>query len=225
MMTRRPAALALIAALALPLGACEKGIRSMYSQPKNLPYSYNALFPGGQSARPRVPDTVAAAGDDFAGTSGGRKGDLAVPPEPPVVTPIIENKSAPPPRWPPSLDDIPVTVTAALMRRGRERYDIYCSPCHSRSGDGDGQLPRRGYPAPETFHSDRLRGAPNRFFYAVITRGYGIMFPYAADIVPRDRWAIVAYIRALQLSRYAPLAMVPPARRAHLDEDGGKAGP
>lgn len=210
----------LLAAAVALLSACEKGARSMYNQPKNLPYSYSRLFPGGQSARPLVEHAIAAAGDNFAGTSSGRKGRLAVPPEPEVVTPILESKGSGSPTWPPSLNGVPVPVTADLLRRGRERYNIYCAPCHSLSGDGDGQVPRRGYPRPETFHSDRLRGAPNRFFYGVITRGYGIMFPYAAEIVPRDRWAIVAYIRALQLSRHAPLAMVPPARRPNLDEEG-----
>lgn len=219
MTTARHGCAMLLAVAAALLGGCEKGARSMYNQPKNLPYSYNRLFPGGQSARPLVDHAIAAAGEDFAGTSSGRRGVLQVPPAPPVVTPILNDRHAPPPKWPPSLDDVPVAVTADLLRRGQGRYNIYCSPCHSLSGDGDGQVPRRGYPAPETFHSDRLRGAPNHYFYDVITRGYGIMFPYAAQLAPGDRWAIVAYIRALQLSRHAPLAMVPPARRHNLDKE------
>jgi mono/diheme cytochrome c family protein len=91
----------------------------------------------------------------------------------------------------------------ALLHRGQERYTIYCAPCHSPVGDGDGMMPRRGFPHPPSYHDDRLRQAPDRHFYDVMTNGYGIMRPYADRVPPEDRWAIVAYIRALQLSQYA----------------------
>jgi len=219
-MRLRPLARGIALIAMMLLVACERGARSMYVQPKNVPYSYSRLFSGGQSARPMVPNTIPAAGDDFAGTSSGRVGVLTIPPTLPVVTPVLTKGNSAPLRWPPSLADIPVEVTGDLMRRGRERYNIYCAPCHGLSGNGKGQIVQRGYPAPETLHSDRLRGANDAFFYAVITRGYGIMFPYASYLRPNDRWAIVAYIRALQLSRHAPASMVPPARLRNLRPEG-----
>jgi mono/diheme cytochrome c family protein len=94
-------------------------------------------------------------------------------------------------------------VAMELLRRGQERYNIYCAPCHSPLGDGDGMVARRGFPHPPSYHSDRLRQAPDRHFYDVMTKGYGIMAPYADRVAPEERWAIVAYIRALQLSQYA----------------------
>lgn len=102
-------------------------------------------------------------------------------------------------------DKSPRVLTEAMLNRGRERYDIYCSPCHGRIGDGQGMIPERGFPPPPSYHTDRLRQAPDRYFYDVITLGYGVMFPYASRVAPEDRWAIVAYIRALQLSQNATL--------------------
>ena len=104
---------------------------------------------------------------------------------------------------------MPYPITRALLQRGRERFDIHCAPCHSPVGDGDGMIVRRGFPQPPSYHSARLRAAPDRHFYDVITRGYGIMYSYADRVAPEDRWAIVAYIRALQLSQYASLKDVP----------------
>jgi mono/diheme cytochrome c family protein len=106
----------------------------------------------------------------------------------------------------------PPAVDAALLQRGRERYDIFCSPCHGLSGSGDGMIVRRGFPAPPSYHIARLRGAPAQHFFDVISDGYGVMYSYAARIEPRDRWAIVAYVRALQQSRNARLADVPDLR-------------
>ena len=97
----------------------------------------------------------------------------------------------------------PFPVDDAVMARGRERYDIFCSPCHGRTGDGDGMVVQRGYRRPPSFHIDRLRQAPPGHFFDVITNGFGAMPDYAAQIPVRDRWAIVAYIRALQLSQHA----------------------
>jgi mono/diheme cytochrome c family protein len=103
----------------------------------------------------------------------------------------------------------PPAVDVALLQRGRERYDIFCSPCHGLSGNGDGMIVRRGFPAPPSYHTARLRAAPAQHFFDVISNGYGVMYSYAARIEPRDRWAIVAYVRALQQSQNARLADVP----------------
>ena len=116
-------------------------------------------------------------------------------------------------------DDVPVPippVTIAFLERGQQRFDIYCAPCHSRVGDGHGMIVERGFPSPPSYDIARLRDAPVQHFYDVITHGYGAMFPYADRIAPSDRWAIVAYIRALQTSADARLADVPADKRATL---------
>ena len=100
-------------------------------------------------------------------------------------------------------------VTPALLARGQERYGINCLPCHGAAGDGDGMVVRRGFPAPPSYHTQRLRAVEARYLYDVITRGYGVMYSYAARVSPEDRWAIVAYVRALQLSRHTLVADVP----------------
>jgi mono/diheme cytochrome c family protein len=106
-------------------------------------------------------------------------------------------------------------VTLALLQRGQQRFRIYCTPCHSELGDGRGMIVQRGFPAPPSYHTDRLRAAPVQHFYDVITRGYGVMFSYAARVAPADRWAIAAYIRALQASQDATVASLDgPARQA-----------
>ena len=106
----------------------------------------------------------------------------------------------------------PPPVTAFPDADGREKFEIFCSPCHGLAGDGDGMVVQRGFPAPPSYHIDRLRGAPAQHFFDVITNGYGVMYSYAARVSPHDRWAIVAYIRALQESRHARIADVPQAR-------------
>jgi len=103
-------------------------------------------------------------------------------------------------------------INAGLLARGRERYDIYCSPCHGLSGKGDGIIVQRGFPAPPSYHSSRLRAAPAAHFFDVITNGHGVMFSYAARVDPSDRWAIIAYIRALQESQGANVADTPELR-------------
>jgi mono/diheme cytochrome c family protein len=105
----------------------------------------------------------------------------------------------------------PPPVTTALLERGRQRFDIFCSPCHGLAGDGDGVIVARGFPRPPSYHEDRLVAAPAQHFYDVMTSGYGVMFSYADRVPPHDRWAIAAYIRALQLSRRATLAQIPDA--------------
>lgn len=107
--------------------------------------------------------------------------------------------------------DAPPPVTPALLARGREQFGINCVPCHGAAGDGDGMIVRRGFPAPPSYHTRRLRAAPARHFVEVIADGYGVMYSYAARVSPEDRWAIAAYIRALQLSRHAQLADFPGA--------------
>jgi mono/diheme cytochrome c family protein len=130
---------------------------------------------------------VAAAGGAFAGTSSGRVGAE------------LESDRA----KAEAAKTMPYPVTMQLLRRGQDRFNIYCEPCHSPIGDGDGMVARRGFPHPPSYHIDRLRAAPDRHFYDVMTQGYGVMRSYADRVAPEDRWAIVAYIRALQLSQYA----------------------
>jgi mono/diheme cytochrome c family protein len=108
-------------------------------------------------------------------------------------------------------------VTTALLARGQERFNIYCAPCHDRTGRGHGMIVQRGFPQPPSYHDDRLRAAPDQHFFDVITSGYGAMYSYAARVRPRDRWAIVAYIRALQLSQHASLDDVPGEAKAALE--------
>ncbi len=106
----------------------------------------------------------------------------------------------------------PPPVNAALLERGRERYGIFCSPCHGLGGDGDGMVVRHGFPPPPSLHLARLRAAPGQHFFDVITQGHGVMYSYATRVAPPDRWAIAAYVRALQLARRVALAEVPDAR-------------
>lgn len=100
----------------------------------------------------------------------------------------------------------PLPVTREMLARGRERFDISCAVCHDRSGEGNGMIVQRGFPKPPSLHEQRLRDAPVGHFFDVITNGYGVMYPYKARVSPEDRWAIIAYIRALQLSQYATLS-------------------
>jgi len=110
----------------------------------------------------------------------------------------------------------PPTLTQTLLERGQERYRIYCTPCHSELGDGHGIVVQRGFPAPPSFHIDRLREASPQYFYDVITQGHGVMYSFADKVRPIDRWAIAAYIRALQRSQHATLVDVSGAERSHL---------
>ena len=105
----------------------------------------------------------------------------------------------------------PPTASPALLARGRERFDVYCAPCHGLAGDGDGIIPAHGFPHPPSFHEARLRATPAQHIFDVITRGYGAMYSYASRVEATDRWAIIAYIRALQLSRHATVAQAPEA--------------
>lgn len=109
-------------------------------------------------------------------------------------------------------DRIPFPVTRDVLERGRERFNIYCAPCHARSGDGNGMIVQRGYRRPPSYHIDRLRQAPLGHFFDVITNGFGAMPDYSSQIPPHDRWAIAAYIRVLQFSQNAPASLLPPGQ-------------
>lgn len=109
-----------------------------------------------------------------------------------------------------------------LLRRGRERFGIYCVPCHDQAGYGNGTVPNRGFPRPPSFHIARLRQAPPSYFVGVITHGHGVMYAYADRVSPQDRWAIAAYIQALQLSQDAPLSDLSPEEQAKLETAGAE---
>jgi mono/diheme cytochrome c family protein len=109
-------------------------------------------------------------------------------------------------------------ITSALVARGQDRFDIYCSPCHGRTGQGNGRIVQRGMPHPTSYDDPRLLAADDQHFFDVITNGYGVMYSYAMRVPPQDRWAIVAYIRALQLSRHAALSDVPDDKRTKLED-------
>jgi mono/diheme cytochrome c family protein len=113
---------------------------------------------------------------------------------------------------------LPATLPMAMLERGRAQYEVFCTPCHDYTGHGNGRVVQRGFPHPPDFHSAALRAAPDRLFFDTITHGYGAMYPYASRVPVADRWAIVAYIRALQLSEDAPAAMLGPELIARLGE-------
>ncbi len=193
-------ALLLIAPGLLLLGGCEKSMRNMYEQPKYRPLVESSLWPDGRSERSLVPGVVAHSAGVLAASASGRRGDLA-----------LGDWSAG------ASSGVRVSpVTIDTLRRGRERYDIYCAPCHSVSGDGDGMVVRRGFPAPASLHSAALRAVSDAHLFDVITSGSGVMYPFADRIGPSDRWAIVAYLRALQRSQHAAIADVPAAEQPAL---------
>lgn len=219
---RRLAGQAGVATLGLALCGCEKAMQNMYNQPKYKPMAASTLWEDGQSARPGVPGTIAHSAGVLAGTSSGRLGAQPLPVRTGPVYPLdargeIKAQLAPESARPLRTRN-PLPLTAATLERGQERFNIYCSPCHSEAGDGDGMVVRRGFPHPPSYHSERLRNAPDAHFFNVITNGYGVMFSYADRIEPDDRWAIVAYIRALQLSQHARLQDVPQPQRNRLGE-------
>lgn len=220
MNARAPARCFAAVALALGLCGCEKAMQDMYDQPKYKPLGPSTLWPDGRASRPDVAGTIAFSGGAIAGTSSGTLGTLPLPASDAPTFPVDDQgrvktnltPNAPQPR--PTANPLP--IDRRTLERGRERFDIYCSPCHGIVGDGDGMIVRRGFPQPPSYHTDRLRNAPDAHFYGVITSGYGMMYSYADRVAPRDRWAIVAYIRALQLSQDARLVDVPPEHRADL---------
>jgi mono/diheme cytochrome c family protein len=208
----------LVALLALLLlSGCEQAMHDMYSQPKYKPLAPSPLFADGNSARAPPPGSVPMAQGAAADTASGRRGKMTLLPAPGPALPLdaqgrdLVQGEAGERRY-----ANPLPLTMALLQRGQQRFDIYCAPCHGLSGTGDGMIVRRGFPAPPSYHTERLRNAPDSHFYQVITHGYGVMYPYADRIEPRDRWAIVAYIRALQFSQHAPRDRLAPQDLARL---------
>jgi mono/diheme cytochrome c family protein len=121
--------------------------------------------------------------------------------------------------------EFPMPITADVMARGQERFNVFCSPCHGRTGEGNGMIVQRGFRQPPSYHEERLRTAPPGYFFDVMTNGFGAMQDYSAQVPPSDRWAIAAYIRALQLSQRATLADVPADRRGDLDRPAQPPAP
>ena len=209
---------------AIALAGCERAMHDMYQQPKDGSGKPDPQFAADSSQRTPPPGAIAYAGGEAADISSGRHGRLRPPVyRSPGVLPVAADGSpharvadAPAPRANPR------PITLALLQRGRQRYDIYCAACHGLDGDGDGMVVQRGFPAPPSYHTERLRHAPDSHIYDVITHGYGVMYPYADRVDPDDRWAIVAYVRALQLSRHLPAARLDAQDRAILDAGGAK---
>jgi len=208
--------------MALVVSGCEKAMQDMYNQPKYKPLAASTMWRDGRSSRPAVAGTVAYSAGATAGTSSGRLATLPLPASEAPTYPVDDQgqiKAAlAPGSPPPRLASNPLPISRETLARGRERFDIYCSPCHSIAGDGDGMVARRGFPHPPSYHTERLRNAPDAHFYSVITNGYGMMYSYADRVAPDDRWAIIAYIRALQLSQNARAGDVPPEHRADLEK-------
>jgi hypothetical protein len=178
-------------ALLLALSGCRQ---DMHVQPRYNPYDPADFFEDGQSARLPVEGTVP-------------RGDLKLGPNELLYTGKVNGQPS---------ESFPFPVTREILDRGRERFNIYCSPCHGFSGDGDGMIVQRGFRRPPSLHEDRLRTAPAGHIFDVITNGQGVMYPYGYRVAPRDRWAIIYYIRALQLSRQASITDLPEAEQKKL---------
>jgi cytochrome c553 len=175
--------------------------QDMHDQPRVKPMARSDFFDDKRAARPLVDGTVARGqlrDDDHLYT--GRIGkELAT--------------------------TYPFPVTADVLKRGQQRYTIYCTPCHGQLGTGEGMVVQRGFKRPTSFHIDRLRNAAPGYYFDVMTNGFGAMSDYAAQVPVNDRWAIAAYIRALQISQSAPLQDVPEAKRGELQQSVGAAPP
>ena len=177
---------------AVLLSGCD--LQDMYRQPKTEPYMSSSVFADGTSARPLEADTVA-------------RGHLRT--NEVLYTGKLNGKE---------VDTLPFPVTKAVLLRGQERFDIFCSPCHDRAGNGNGMIVQRGYRRPPPYHTPQMRAMALGHFFDVISNGFGVMPDYAAQIPAEDRWAIAAYVRTLQFSQYAPLADVPAGERQKLKE-------
>jgi mono/diheme cytochrome c family protein len=167
--------------------------QDMHDAPRYEPLEASSFFSSGASARTLVPNTVPRGylREDELLNTGKVAGEFA--------------------------NMFPMSVTAAVMARGQERYNVFCSPCHGGTGAGNGMIVQRGFRQPPSFGEQRLRDAPAGYFFDVMTNGFGAMQDYSAQVPVADRWAIVAYIRALQLSQGATVADVPADRRSDLD--------
>ncbi len=181
---------------ALGLAGCDMAIRQdMADQPKNRPLSPSEFFTDGRSARPLIENTVARGSVD--------NDVYNVPKE---------------------YAGYPLPVDEKLLQRGEDRYKIFCTPCHGLQGDGNGMIALRGMKHPPSYHIDRLRQAPNGYFYDVISNGFGAMYSYSERIAPKDRWAIIAYVRALQLSRNAKASELTESLRQKIASAGENSG-
>ena len=189
-MSKRISQVLLCSSFLLPLVGCRQ---DMHDQPKYKPLSVSTFFADGRSARPIPEGTIAVTDLDETDTlhSGNANGAFA--------------------------DSIPLPVTETLLRRGQERYDIFCSPCHDRMGTGQGMVAMRGFKIPADLNSDRVRQSPPGYLFQVISNGYQAMPDYKDQVGVEDRWAIVAYLRALELSRHSTISDVPPQYRAQLE--------
>jgi mono/diheme cytochrome c family protein len=170
----------------------------MQDQPKVKPLEASQFFADGKSARQFV------------------EGTAQFQPEGGAISPALDESKA---------TTLPFALTPQVMNRGQQRFNIYCSPCHGQLGYGNGMVAQRGFRAPPSYHIDRLREVPIGHFYDVMTNGFGAMPSYADKVEPRDRWAVAAYIRALQLSQRATINDVPPADRDKIQQSqqGGQA--
>ncbi len=188
-MRLRLAQFAALAMLGLTLAGCRQ---DMHDQPKFVPLRASDFYPDKRSERP-YPDGTVPAGE-FQDNS-------------PFYTGTAND--AP-------IDYFPMQISAADLKRGQERFNIYCTPCHGRMGDGNGMIVQRGFRQPPSFHIDRLRTSPPGHFFDVMTHGFGAMPDYAMQVAPADRWRIAAYIRALQLSQHATMNDVPEGMRSQV---------
>ncbi len=166
--------------------------QKMANQARYDPYEPSDFFADGMSARPRIPGTVA-------------RGELRT--DPYFETGVVGGQPG---------EGFPFPVTADVLNRGEERFNIFCAQCHGRVGDGNGMIPARGYRRPPSFHTETLRAAKAGHFFDVMTNGFGAMPPYRTMIPAKDRWAIAAYVRALQVSQSATIADVPAEKRGEL---------
>jgi hypothetical protein len=178
--------------------ACAGCRLDMHVQPRYNPYDATDFFEDGQSARLPVEGTVP-------------RGELRLGPQELLYSGKVDGQPS---------EVFPFPATREILDRGRERFNIFCSPCHGYSGDGDGMIVQRGFRRPPSLHDDRLKTSPVGHLFDVITNGQGVMFPYGYRIAPRDRWAIIYYVRALQLSRQASVTDLPDADQKKMQ--GGK---
>ena len=187
------------------LTSCERAMHDMYSQPKYKPGSPSSLFADGNAARTPPEGTLPAAAGELAGPSSGRLGRIE-------TTPVPASSAA-----------NPYPVTLALLQRGRNRYDIYCAGCHGLTGEGNGMIVQRGFPRPLSYLDDRMMHASDIELAHAIRDGYGVMYPFGDRVDAHDRWAIVAYIRALQLSQHVPVERLAPQDLKVLGEGGERS--
>jgi mono/diheme cytochrome c family protein len=186
----------------------------MQDQPKMKPYRSSAFFRDGLSTRPPIDGTVPRGylktdTEFYTGKKSNKNsGNVSATsqPTPAGPQPTATSGGQPSAAFPDDVDVFPIQVTKDIVLRGKERYEIYCTVCHGLTGNGDGMIVRRGFRRAASFNDDRLRQAPVGHFFDAITNGWGAMPSYAAQITPQDRWAIISYIRALQISQQSQTA-------------------